>query len=155
MKHNLSGADREKIEQPVDMEAEIAMYQRWIDNEEWPREALRMFAAEVDGKVLGYILLGTDTPKYFAVTNLKQMYLADIAVHRSYGGQGLGGAMIEWMKIEAAKSTVSYQFHIVAAHRTIRVTFIRCWKCSEKYFGRSNSHLFFMLDSISVIIMSD
>ena len=106
VKHNLSGADREKIEQPVDMEAEIAMYQGWINNEEWSREALRMFVAEVDGKVLGYILLGIDTPKYFAVTYLKQMYLADIAVHRNYGGQGLGSAMIEWMKLEAAKHDI-------------------------------------------------
>jgi len=50
VKRNLPGADREKIGQPVDMEATIAMYQKWIDNKEWSTKALRVFVAEVDGK---------------------------------------------------------------------------------------------------------
>lgn len=106
VKHNLPGADREAIGQKIDMDAEIALYQSWIDNWQWSETALRVFVAEVHGKVLGYILVGRETPKYFATTNLKQMYIADIIVHRDYGGQGIGDAMIQWAKSEAAKQDI-------------------------------------------------
>jgi GNAT superfamily N-acetyltransferase len=106
VKHNLPEAEPEKIGQPFDMEANIAMYQKWIDNKEWSTKAMRLFVAVVDGKILGYTLLAMDTPNYFAVTDLKQMYMANIIVHRDHGNQGIGNAMIEWIKLEAAKQNI-------------------------------------------------
>ena len=105
-KHNFPGVEWEKIGQPVDIEAMAAAYQKWTDNRDWCTEALRLFVVEVSGKVLGYILLGRETPQYFATTDLKQMYMTDITVHRDYGGQGIGGAMIEWLKLEAVKQDI-------------------------------------------------
>ena len=105
-KRNLSEVERTKIEQAVDMEVKIAMYQKWIDNKEWFTNALRLFVAEVNEKVLGYIVLSTRTPTYFATTDLKQLYMADIAVHRDVPGQGIGDAMIEWMKSAASKQDI-------------------------------------------------
>ncbi|TDL14736.1 acyl-CoA N-acyltransferase [Rickenella mellea] len=100
---SLPGAEPDKIAQPIDVTSKTALYEKWIAVTEWDEKKSRIFVAEVDGTVLGWMLVAAGCPGYFEVMDVKQIYVANITVHRAHGGQGIGDAMVSWLKTEAKR----------------------------------------------------
>jgi ribosomal protein S18 acetylase RimI-like enzyme len=89
----------------------------------------KIFVAEMDGKVIGYIVVLVNKDESPALSLIKYGYVMDLAVLREYHGRGVGKALmahaeeyirskgLEWMHLDVTISNPAHDFYLKSGYR--------------------------------------